>query len=290
MYVAQNNRIETFTLRTLFCYMMFTHSERQGILQQLVQSLKDDNRIVGIVLVGSTAVGFADEYSDIDLIAVVDSQQSTERTFREWVSRLDSDLAPIHRFVASFDEHNFLAGFLLPGCLEIDFGVVNFDALIAKRGRWKVVYDTTGRIEEKLRSSWDKRPQENIHEAGRELASVWHYVIQTVISVQRKQLWRALHNLEEVRNRGLHLAGLRRGLVVSHFREIDQLPSEIKREFEQTLVHSVTAEEILRALRWATECFFRELQAIEREAIDSEQTAKRIAAAMNRLFDDITKT
>jgi len=269
---------------------MFTHSERQAVLRQLVQGLESDGRIVGIVLVGSTAIGFADKYSDIDLVVVVDSQQPTKPVFREWVSRLDSELAPIHRFEVSFDENNFLAGFLLPRCLEIDLGVVNFDALIAKKERWKVVYDKTGQIEDKLQDSWDERAQEDVHAIGRKLASVWHYIIQAVISVQRKQLWRALHNLEEVRNRGLQLAGLRRGLAVSHFREIDQLPLEVKREFERTMVHSVTAEEILRALRLATDCFFRELQAVERETKNSDQTAEKIAVEMNRLLDEVSRS
>jgi len=127
------------------------------------------------------------------------------------VQRLRKELSIIHWFEVSSDGASFLAGFLLSGCLEIDFGVVNANELIARKGRWKVIYDFTEQIETRLQTSWRTREKEELQAVAKRFTSIWHYIIQTVVSVQRKQLWRAIHNLEEVRNRGLRLAGHRQG-------------------------------------------------------------------------------
>ena len=264
---------------------MFTIKEREEVLQRLIKGFKKDNRIDGIVLVGSGAIGFLDHYSDIDIIAVINPEHSIREVFHEWQDSLQKELAPIHSFEVAFDENNYLAGLLLPGCLEIDLGVVSTDKLVAKKERWQVIFDRTGKIETRLQTSWEARKKDDLQTIGRQLSSVWHYIIQAVISIQRKQLWRATHNLEEVRNRGLRLASLRHGLIVSHFREIDRLPQEVKEKFEQTIIKSLTAKEIMIALEVATACFFQELRTIQQNSSDFVY-AKKIEAEMNKLFEE----
>lgn len=267
---------------------MFTPSEREKILKHLLTVYKKDDRITGIILVGSGAIGFTDEYSDIDIVAVVDPHYSTQVVFQEWVQRISEELPVIHRFEVSHNEQSFLAGFLLSGCLEIDFGVVSIDELIARKGRWQVLYDRTQELETKLQKSWEARERDNPQAMGKRLASVWHYIIQAVVSVQRKQLWRALHNLEEIRNRSLRLAGLRHGLVVSHYRQIDELPQNELKAYEQTIAQAVTASEIMRALQVAVQCFFRELLVIE-QGTDNAKVTEKIAAEMACLLEEFSE-
>ena len=49
----------------------FSPLERQQFLEKLHNALSQDPRILGAVLVGSAAVGFADRFSDIDIYGVV---------------------------------------------------------------------------------------------------------------------------------------------------------------------------------------------------------------------------
>ena len=60
---------------------------REKVLNHLVESLKTDQRIVSLVLVGSGAVGFTDQFSDIDIVAVVDPHQATTQAFQDWIKR-----------------------------------------------------------------------------------------------------------------------------------------------------------------------------------------------------------
>jgi predicted nucleotidyltransferase len=236
---------------------LFTEHDRFEVSRKLINLLKADNRIEGIVLVGSAAVGYFDEFSDIDLVAVVNLQHSTQEVFEYWKQTIQKVLTPVNYFEVEYNKNNFLAGFLLPGCLEVDFGVVSLNELIAKKERWKVIHDRTGIIETRLQKSWGERKIEDPLLIGLQLSSVWHYIIQAVVSIQRNQLWRAKHNLEEVRNRGLRLAGLRHGLVVSHFREIDRLPQDVKEKFEQSIPPVLTAQEIMTSLKATTNCFLK---------------------------------
>jgi len=60
---------------------LFTPLEREKILHQLVANLETDPRIVGVVLVGSGAIGFTDRFSDIDMVAVVNPKSSIQIVF-----------------------------------------------------------------------------------------------------------------------------------------------------------------------------------------------------------------
>ena len=64
-----------------------TPEERRTVLRSIEDALKTDPRIAGVVLVGSGAVGFQDEFSDIDLSVVVRRMQDIEPVFREWGTR-----------------------------------------------------------------------------------------------------------------------------------------------------------------------------------------------------------
>jgi predicted nucleotidyltransferase len=264
---------------------LFTPLERKSVLKKLIAGFKNDERIIGIVLVGSGAVGFKDKFSDIDIIAVADPQYPTRKVFQETVQRLRDELSIIHQFEVSFSENSFLAGCLLANCLEVDCGVVSTDELTAKKENWQVVYDRTGELEVKLQASWAIKEKVNPQEVGKRFSSVWHYIIQAVVSIQRRQLWRAMHNLEEIRNRGLNLVGLRYGLIVSHFRQIDELPQDELKLFEQTLVRSVTRGEIMHALQAAVDCFFREMRLIEQGNSNLEIT-EAIEREMKRLLEE----
>ena len=83
-------------------------------------------------------------------------------------------------------------------------------------------------------------------------------MIHAGTAAQRGQLWKALYELEQVRDRAIELRGLRENLETKHFRHVDQLPLEFLSTIQRSMPISLEREEIIRALRVATDCFTAE--------------------------------
>jgi len=244
---------------------IFSPEKRQRYLDRILTALQADNRIAGVLIVGSGAVGFDDIYSDIDLCVVVAKETDLPTVFREWKDKIETLLPVIHFFEVNYGPNNYLYGFLLDGFVELDMGFVCLTNLSARRERWKVAFDRSGKIENIMRSSWKKKSQPDIRSIYQSrINSIWHYIIHVVVALKRNQPWRALHYLEVIRNRTIELAGLRRGLETKHFRQVDQMPKQFLAELQQTLVSNMDPVNIMQALKVAMDCFFREARSLDK--------------------------
>jgi hypothetical protein len=61
---------------------------RDALLGRLVDALQEDERITAAVLVGSGAVGFSDEESDLDVAAVIGGAHDAAAVYQDWEHRL----------------------------------------------------------------------------------------------------------------------------------------------------------------------------------------------------------
>jgi predicted nucleotidyltransferase len=243
---------------------MFEPEERQSILERVLERLQDDARIAGVVLVGSGAVGFEDRFSDIDLSVVVREEEQTQRVYRDWKGKIMEILPVAHCFETTYGPNTFLYGFLLENFLEIDMGFLHLGNLIAKRRRWEVIFDRSGRIKDIMEESWASRTKPEGRETYiRKVNPIWYYITHVMIFIHRGQRWRALHFLEEIRNRAILLACLRYGLDEGDFRQVDRLPGYFLAGLESTLAKGTGKGELVRALRETTDCFFRQVRALD---------------------------
>ena len=132
-----------------------------------------------------------------------------------------------------------------------------------------------------MQSSWENRPKPDLEEAYRSrFDSIWHCIKHAAIAVQRNQPWRAIFELELIRNRAIELRGLREELETKRFRHVDQMSEEFLIGLEQTLVLSLRSVDIMNALKAATACFFREARHFD-EMLDlklSESFEKKMKA------------
>ena len=117
--------------------------------------------------------------------------------------------------------------------------------------------------------------------------TVWHCIKHAVIAVQRKQPWRAIFELEQIRNRTIELRGLREALETKRFRHVDQMSKGFLTELERTLVMSLTDIDIMNALQAATVCFFQEAQHFD-EMLDFK-LAERFEAKI-KVYLELFKT
>ena len=236
---------------------------RQSMLDQVLAALQADERIIGVIIVGSGAVGFDDDYSDIDLCIVCPDDQ-TLSIYQDWRERFETLLPVIGCSPVTYGPNSHLYALLLDGFLELDAGFISLGSLAAKRERWKVVFDRSGEIGEIMARTWESRlPTDLGHEYLRRVEGIWHHVLHVGSALQRGQPWKALHYLETIRNRTMELAGLRLGLEMGHFRDADRLPEKLLVELRETMPTQIEDSEIIRALGCAIDCFFREARAYD---------------------------
>lgn len=227
----------------------------------MLAALEADERIVGVIIVGSGAVGFDDDYSDIDL-SVVCPDEKTAEICEDWRSRFEKLLPVIDCGSVTYGPTNLLYVMLLEDFLELDVGFIGIEILVAKRERWKITFDRSGRIAGIMTRSWDsRRPTDLKHESLRRVEGIWHHILHVGSALRRGQPWKALHYLETIRSRTIELAALRRGLDIGHFREVDCLPEELLNDMRETIPETVEDGEIIQALDKAIHCFFREAAA-----------------------------
>lgn len=244
---------------------LYSPEERQQVLDTLLDALRDDGRIAGVLVVGSGAVGFKDDHSDIDLSVVMTAEEDVEPVFRDWDGRIQALFPVVTRFETHYGPHSYLYGFLLDNFLELDIGFVCLNNLVAKRPSWQIAFDRSGQIQAIMESSPPPNPAAAAPEQLQQtLQAVWHYIMHSAICLRRAQDWRAIYYLELVRQHTIELAGLRLGLETKNYRQVDQLSADFLLTLQRTLPSDFSRGKIMRALQTAVHCFFNETAAWEK--------------------------
>jgi len=243
--------------------LLYTAAQRQETLDRLLAALATDERIAGVIVVGSGSVGFEDAYSDVDLDVVMYAADDVAPVCDAWTERIRAMFEVWGQFSTNYAPDSFLRGFLLANYLEVDIGFVHLGNLQAGKWRWQVAFDRSGQIEAIQQQTWAERQKVDAHAVYvHAIGGIWHYVLHVAVATRRGQVWRALHDLDSVRLLAVELAGLRYELNVTRGRQADQLPADFLAALEETLPGSSAPADILRALRAATACFFEQARAV----------------------------
>lgn len=234
---------------------LFTPDEREATAERVSSRLGEDDRVEGVVVVGSLA-GRADRWSDIDLEVLVGDDEDLPAVTAYWVGRLYELLPIVHHFETSFGE-TLVRGFLLENLLELDLAFERAEQF-SIWGPARVVFDRSGRAADAANApaEWDPRPSDRAGEAG----FAWHDVLHACNAVRRGRLWQGLWYLERVRNRTLRLAQQRRGFYADFFDYVDDLPVEELTPLQETVAVSLEPESLLGAVEVATRAFLAELR------------------------------
>jgi predicted nucleotidyltransferase len=241
----------------------FTPEQRQATLDRLLAAFETDDRIAGVIVVGSGSVGFGDAYSDIDLDVVMHAADDVAPVVADWTARIGEMFDVWGRFGVDYAPDSFLRGYLLENYLELDIGFVHLGNLAAGKWRWRVAFDRSGQIEDIQQRTWAAHQGPDVRaEYDKAVGSIWHYVLHVAVAARRGTIWRALHDLDTVRQMAIAMAGLRHELNVKRARYADELPAEFRAALERSLPGSATPEAVMGALRAATECFFSEARAV----------------------------
>jgi len=240
---------------------IFSTEDRQNAFDYILSAALACSKIISLVQVGSGAVGYHDERSDLDYVIAMDSSDSMLEVM-EYMHRKISEKYELAYFAQ--DEARHLQVFLLPNLLEIDIGYGWYEYAAALKPAFKVLYDKSGVVEEKMirsREWMDDKTFGNKQQKDIELAckSVWAHLMHAAAAIHRGNVLRAVGELEYVRKLYIDLLGDRYRLESALNREMDRLPESEKTAVMSTFVTEISPEALWKSLDTLTDLIYKEL-------------------------------
>lgn len=245
---------------------MFSESEREEILNSLVEGISKLDEITGIVIVGSASSGFRDRFSDIDIALVYDEGYRVENVF-EKINDLVSRDYSIATVLNQFGRN--LQVILLENYLEIDIGYYTKESIIARRENYKVVFDKTGELEEKMKNSSGERTSEYmgttervdiLSELYRTDSNLWYNIFHSVNSFLRDEKPRCYFEIEELRRNLISLVGKRNAVETKRFRDVHKLYKSKFESVNKLFYYPKTQEELKNLLCTMVDMFYSEYE------------------------------
>ena len=215
---------------------MFTVEERDRVRNRLAQMSREDPRLVAGALVGSTAAGGGDQWSDLDLTFGLADNAILGDVLADWTARLTGQFGAVHLFDLPYMSTMYRV-FLLPGNLQVDLSFTPGNKFLARGLKYDLLF---GNALERDQA----KPSPPEHVFG--LAVV--YLLHARACIARGRMWEAEYCISAARDQALSLACQHRGLKTSYGRGFDDLPPETLKPFIKTLVGSLERTQLLRAL------------------------------------------
>ncbi|MFF7173438.1 hypothetical protein [Streptomyces pseudovenezuelae] len=213
---------------------MFTIEERDRLRERLLARAEADDHVVGAAFTGSLAAGEGGRWSDTDLVLAVrgDLPPALER----WTGWLYDDLGARHHWDLRVGAA-VVRVFLLPDWLEIDLTFAP-EAEFGPRGpRWRTVFGRPRPLEPFPAPDGDTL-----------VGLLWHHALHARVCLERARWWQAEHWISALRDHVITLACLRLGHPAAYAKGAHLLPGDLSTALEPTLVRSLTATELRRAL------------------------------------------
>lgn len=241
---------------------IFNIRDRQDAFDYILSAAMECSKIVSLVQVGSGAVGYRDERSDLDYVIALDSDESMLEVMEYMRQKISAkyDLAYFAQ-----EEAKHLQVFLLSNLLEIDIGYGGYEHAAALKPAFKVLYDKSGVVEEKMVQSreWmDDKIFGDKQKKDIELTrnSVWARLMHAAVAIHRGNYFRAIGELEYVRRLYIDLLGDRYRLESALNCEIDRLPEKEKAAIMSTFVTEYSSGELWDSLVKLTDMIYKEME------------------------------
>ena len=240
---------------------IFSIQDRTAAFDYVLSVTRPCRRIISLVQVGSGAQGYHDEWSDLDFVVALDSDDA----MAEVMAYMHHKISGEYRLLFfNQDESRHLQCYLLSNLLEIDIGYGAYEHAAAWKPAFRVLYDRSGVVEEKMVRSrawmddriYGEKQRKDIDAACR---SVWIRLMHAAVAIHRGQYLRAVGEMESVRRQYIDLLGDRYRLESSLNREIDRLPETEKAAIRSTFVTEEDPASLWTILLNLTKLIYQEL-------------------------------
>ena len=244
---------------------VFSVQDRQAVFEYIQSVAAECGRIVALVQIGSGVNGYHDEHSDLDFVIALDSGESMPEVM-EYMHRKISAKYELAFFTQNESRH--LQNYILSDLLEIDIGYGGYEHAAALKPAFKVLFDHSGTVEEKMVRSreWmddsiysDKQKKDT--EQARNV--VWFFLMHAAVAIHRGNCFRAVGEMEAARALYIDLIGDRYRLESSRNREIDRLPEAERAAVRSTYAVEESPSELWTALLNLTELVYKELDGVD---------------------------
>ncbi|MBE6936507.1 MAG: hypothetical protein E7458_08470 [Ruminococcaceae bacterium] len=243
----------------------FTIEDRQAAFEFIRSTADACSKVVSLVQVGSGAIGYHDEYSDLDFVVALDSDDSMLEVM-DYVRKEISAKYELLYFAQNESRH--LQVYLLSNFLEIDIGYGGYEHAAANKPAFRVLYDKTGVVEEKMIRSrewmddviFGEKQKKDLALAAQ---SVWMRLMHAAVAIHRGQTLHAMGELDQVRTQYIDLVGDRCRLESALNREMDRLPEAEKAAILSTYLTGADSDALWNCLLTLTERIFNELEGVE---------------------------
>jgi hypothetical protein len=216
-----------------------------AFLQSLLAGLQRDPRLVGVLAGGSFLTNTMDQYSDLDLIVVVE-----ERDYDAVMSEREALAGSLGQLLASFTgehvgEPRLLICLYEEPLLHVDLKFVTLEDLAERVEDPAVLWQRDGRLGQTLAAGQAEYPSPD---AGWLERRFWVWVHYTTTKLGRGELFEVLHLLDYLRSAVLGPLGLQKaGARPSGVRRIETAAPELARRLEATVARYEAAD-CLRAV------------------------------------------
>jgi predicted nucleotidyltransferase len=238
---------------------LYTPERRQKILDYLVSNFEKDERIAGVILVGSAAFGFIDDLSDIDLAIVTFPEHDVLSILKDWKEKVPELLDIIECFEVHYNPEILLLGFLTEDFLEMNIGFQNTENIFARRKHWKIAFDKIGTLQQLMEDTWKKEQSKNLEPKLKyHVSGSWHYVVCICIALSRGNYWRALNDIDYLKKELLDIIAIRYGIKVNYFLDSEHMSRELRSKMKELLITKLDKREIFNVIQKLVALFYEE--------------------------------
>lgn len=226
---------------------MFTPGDRNLLREALVEAARSDERVTGAALTGSAALDAEDAWSDIDLAFAIAGE--TEPVLADFTARMYREHGAVHHMDVVFERTVFRV-FLLADTLQVDLAFWPEADFGATTPKFRLLFGTPR-----------DRPQSSPPDARRLVDLAWLHALHARSSIERGRGWQAEYMIGRVREYALGLACLRHDVPAVEGRGLDQLPAEVTKPFEATLVGGL--DDLKTPFHAVTELLVGEIELVD---------------------------
>jgi hypothetical protein len=250
---------------------MFTVRDRDRVRDYVLELAASDRRVVAGAVVGSSALGREDRWSDLDLTFSVADEFSIFDVLEDWTHKIVQEFDAAHLFDLP-REASIYRVFLVPGCLQFDLSFTPASKFGAMGPKFKLLFGNA------VERSYIPPP--SAHEL---FGYAVHHALRARFCIERGRAWQAEYWISGTRDYALSLACRRRGLPPVEGRGFDDLPAEVRDFFKSTLVTSLERDELLQVLSFTIEGLLREVEEVQEVANKVEPQLRELTASWDNL-------
>lgn len=237
---------------------IYTSKERSIYFDKIIAKLKSFSLVEGIVQIGSGVGGFSDDFSDIDLM-VATSRIEDAITSKNTIHQLFNEFHPVYIKEKQFSKEIFLLIVILENQLEFNVSIVPREYLSVKSPLWKVIFDKTGLITEKMNIEHEKfENAPTKYEVGLDVPFEFVYCAMGLDkALRRNNLIYALSMLEAMRTFTLYLQAKNENKKLHQFKAYDSLDPLFIEEYLATYPEKISDKNLRSSSKKLKDLFIK---------------------------------